>query len=156
MVFCHGPHSIQPVEIYKNKPIFYGLGDFVFQNEQLEKLPVEQYDMYGLDDNAEPEDVIKVRYQNYTKGFPTQKEVWEGFLAEVTFNGDQLSQIHLIPIDLRFGKPVPPRGTPIYADRDLGEEIVRQAGEISKSYGTVIEYLPEMNCGSINLNSNHK
>lgn len=30
MIIGHHPHVIQPVEIYKNKPIFYSLGNFVF------------------------------------------------------------------------------------------------------------------------------
>ena len=30
IVFGHGPHQILPVEIYKGRPIFYGLGSFSF------------------------------------------------------------------------------------------------------------------------------
>ena len=30
LIIGHHPHVIQPVEIYKNKPIFYSLGNFVF------------------------------------------------------------------------------------------------------------------------------
>lgn len=156
IVFCHGPHKIMPIEIYNSKPIFYSLGDFVFQNEIPEKLPVEQYDMYGLGDDAVVQDVMVAKYENSTKGFPAQKEVWEGLLAELTFKGGVLSQIHLIPMDLGFGKPIPPRGSPRYADPVLGKEIILQAGEVSKDYGTVIEYLPETNRGRINLNPEHK
>lgn len=32
VVFGHGPHMPLPVEIYSSKPIFYGLGSFVFHN----------------------------------------------------------------------------------------------------------------------------
>ena len=38
----HGPHVLRGVEIYKGKPIFYSLGDFIFQNETLLRLPSEE------------------------------------------------------------------------------------------------------------------
>ena len=40
----HGPHVLRGVEIYKGKPIFYSLGDFIFQNETLLRLPYENYE----------------------------------------------------------------------------------------------------------------
>ena len=33
VVIGHHPHWIQTIEIYKNKPIFYSLGNFVFDQE---------------------------------------------------------------------------------------------------------------------------
>ena len=32
-IIGHGPHLLRPIEIYKNRPIFYSLGDFVIHNE---------------------------------------------------------------------------------------------------------------------------
>ena len=32
IIFGHGPHMPLPMEIYKSKPIFYGVGSFVFHN----------------------------------------------------------------------------------------------------------------------------
>ena len=29
----HGPHIWRGIEIYKDKPVFYSLGDFIFQND---------------------------------------------------------------------------------------------------------------------------
>ena len=40
----HGPHVLRGVEIYKGKPILYSLGDFIFQNETLLRLPSENYE----------------------------------------------------------------------------------------------------------------
>src|SRR3989344_7214299 len=36
VVFGHHPHVIEPVEIYKNKPIFYSLGNFIFDQQTKE------------------------------------------------------------------------------------------------------------------------
>ena len=44
MFVGHGPHVLRGVEIYKGKPILYSLGDFIFQNETLLRLPSENYE----------------------------------------------------------------------------------------------------------------
>ena len=44
----HGPHVLRGIEIYKGKPILYSLGDFIFQNETLLRLPSENYEPYDL------------------------------------------------------------------------------------------------------------
>ncbi|MFE3758665.1 CapA family protein [Nocardia tengchongensis] len=51
IVIGHGPHSIQPVEVYRGRPIFYSLGNLVFDwpvmhNRHMEGLLVE-YDFDG-------------------------------------------------------------------------------------------------------------
>jgi len=38
VVIGHHPHIIQPVEIYKNKPIFYSLGNFIFDQQTEETI----------------------------------------------------------------------------------------------------------------------
>jgi hypothetical protein len=40
----HGPHVLRGIEIFKGKPVFYSLGDFIFQNETLLRLPAENYE----------------------------------------------------------------------------------------------------------------
>ena len=48
MFVGHGPHVLRGIEIYKGKPILYSLGDFIFQNETLMRLPSENYETYDL------------------------------------------------------------------------------------------------------------
>jgi len=40
----HGPHVLRGIELYKGKPIMYSLGDFIFQNETVLRLPSENYE----------------------------------------------------------------------------------------------------------------
>ncbi len=35
----HGPHVLRGIEIYKGKPIFYSLSNFIFQNETVLRMP---------------------------------------------------------------------------------------------------------------------
>ena len=44
----HGPHVLRAIEIYRGAPILYSLGDFLFQNETLQRLPYENYARLGL------------------------------------------------------------------------------------------------------------
>ena len=38
-VIGHGPHILRGIEVYKNRPIFYSLGNFIFQNDTVSHLP---------------------------------------------------------------------------------------------------------------------
>ena len=42
-VLGHGPHLLRPLEIYKNRPIFYSLGDFMLHNESVTFAPEDMY-----------------------------------------------------------------------------------------------------------------
>ena len=46
-VLGHGPHLLRPLEIYKNCPIFYSLGDFMLHNESVTFAPEDMYEKYG-------------------------------------------------------------------------------------------------------------
>src|SRR6187402_189145 len=77
----HGPHVLRGVEIYKGKPILYSLGDFIFQNETLLRLPSENYETYELGADAHVADFNDRRYQNDQAGFPADRLIWEAMVA---------------------------------------------------------------------------
>ena len=135
----HGPHALRAIEIYKGKPILYSLGDFMFQNETLLRLPSDNYESYDLDEGSHVADFNDERYANETKGFPVVPEVWEAVIAIPTFRNQELAELALHPIDLGFGKPVQVRGRPVPADRELGEKIINDLRRISEPFGTEIE-----------------
>jgi poly-gamma-glutamate synthesis protein (capsule biosynthesis protein) len=83
----HGPHVLRGIEIYQGKPIFYSMGNFIFQNETLLRLPSDNYERYDLDGNAHVADFNDARYENDTEGFPTLVENWESVIAVPTFRG---------------------------------------------------------------------
>ena len=149
LFFGHGPHVIRGIEMYRGKPIFYSLGDFVFQNEQVEFLPDEFFRQYGLGDEATPEEAQNVRSNNGTRGFPVRKTAWEGIAATINFKNGEVTGIRLFPVDMGFGKPLPIRGRPKYADNELGKYIIDFTIEVSKEYGTEIEYIEAENVGIV-------
>jgi poly-gamma-glutamate synthesis protein (capsule biosynthesis protein) len=134
----HGPHVLRGIEIYKGAPIFYSLGDFVFQNETLLRLPDENYAPYGLAEDAHVADFNDRRYDNDTRGFPADREIWEAVIAMPTWTDGRLSRIELHPITLGFGQPRTVRGRPLPAEGALAETILGNLQERSAPYGTTI------------------
>ena len=135
----HGPHALRGIEIFQGKPIFYSLGDFMFQNETLLRLPADNYDAFDLDDEAHVADFNDARYKDDTTGFPVIPDIWESVIAVPTFNDRQLTELKLYPISLGFGAPRQVRGRPLFADEDLGAKIINDLKELSEPYGTEIE-----------------
>ena len=134
--FGHGPHILQGIEVFKGKPIFYSLGNFIFQNETLLRLPSENYERYDLDERSHVADFNDARYENDSTGFPALQENWEAVVAVPTFENRALTEIALYPIDLGFGKPRSVRGRPILASDDLAEKIIADLARLSEPYGT--------------------
>ena len=140
VIVGHGPHVLRGVEIYKSKPIFYSLGDFMFQNETLLRLPQENYEPYNLGQDKHVADFNDARYSNDTRGFPTNPQIWEAVIAVPTWQGDQLASIELYPISLGYGKSRTIRGRPMFADSELSKKIIDDLKEASEPYGTEIEF----------------
>ena len=135
---AHGPHVLRGVEIYKGKPIFYSLGDFVFQNETVPRQPADNYERYDLGPDAVAPDFFDARQRR--GGFPSRPQVWESFVAEVRFQGKELTEITLHPITLGHGLPRPQRGRPLLATGDLARKIIQETREYSRLFGTEIAF----------------
>ncbi len=138
MFVGHGPHVLRGIEIYKSKPIFYSLGDFIFQNETLLRLPSENYESYDLGPNQHVNDFNDARYNFDKSGFPADPPIWEAVVAAPKFHGDRLTELALHPITLGHGKARSVRGRPMFAEGELGQKILGDLVRLSAPYGTKI------------------
>ncbi len=136
----HGPHTLRGIEIYKGKPIFYSLNNFMFQNETLLRLPDENYQRYGMGPDQHLGDYNARRSRNGTAGFPARASVWESVIAVPVWKEGVLQSIKIYPIDLGFGTSVTVRGRPMMADEELGKKIISDLNQLSEPYGTKIEW----------------
>ncbi len=134
----HGPHVLRGIEMYKGKPILYSLGDFIFQNETVLRLPGENYEPYDLGPSAGVADFNDSRYKNDTTGFPSDREIWEAVVAMPTWQGGRLTRLALHPISLGFGKPRTERGRPMLADAETGKKILNDLVQRSAPFNTRI------------------
>jgi poly-gamma-glutamate capsule biosynthesis protein CapA/YwtB (metallophosphatase superfamily) len=136
----HGPHTLRGIEIYKGRPIFYSLGNFVFHNETIDPMPSEHYEKYGLPPTALASDLYDARFKHGTSGFPVRPEVYESVIAVPVFEGREASEIRLYPIDLARTAPRSQRGTPRLAGTEQGRQIIDRMIKMSEALGTKIRY----------------
>ncbi len=137
----HGPHLIRPIEIYKRKPIFYSVGNFIFENDLVQFQPQENYDSNGLPPTALPSEFYSKRSRNDTISFPANQSFWESMMAEPIFDAARnIKSIRVYPLELGFKQPRPDRGRPYPASETVGRSIVERLNKMSESYGTNVTY----------------
>jgi poly-gamma-glutamate synthesis protein (capsule biosynthesis protein) len=140
IVTASGPHVLRGIEIYKGKPIFYGLGDFIFENETVLRAPPENYAPLGLTRGAGVGDFNDTRFDNGKSGFPADERIWESVIAMPRFVGGKLAELKLYPISLQFGRPRPDRGRPMLAEGPLAKKIIDDITNFSRPFGTTITF----------------
>ncbi|QDS33962.1 CapA family protein [Brevibacillus brevis] len=135
-VVGHGPHLLRGIEIYNNRPIFYSLGDFIFQTEAVTSQPADFYEHYGLDHTHNVADALEAMSANYTRGLCVHKVVWESVIPLWKMQDGELLELELHPIELGFDQPVHRMGWPkLSGDTSILEGLKT----LSESYDTVIE-----------------
>jgi poly-gamma-glutamate synthesis protein (capsule biosynthesis protein) len=131
---------LRGVELYRGKPILYSLGNFLFQNETVFKLPGDIYERYDLGQERTPADVYDQRTDDGESGFPAHREFWESVVAEIVFKERELVELKLHPIGLGHGRPRSQRGRPVLVvGSELGEKILDDVERLSEPFGTVVE-----------------
>jgi poly-gamma-glutamate synthesis protein (capsule biosynthesis protein) len=137
----HGSHVLRGIELYAGAPIFYSLGNFVAQNDLVERLPEEMYERYGLDADATPADVFDARStadDGTPRGFGAHREYYETVLPVCEYENGKLSSIAIHPVDLQRTRSRSRRGLPVVADEKTGNEILDRLQRLSDPYRTTL------------------
>jgi len=141
-----GPHQDRGIEIYKGRPIFYGLGDFILQNDSVKLTPQDAYEAQGLGWNGTPADFYDVRagYKGEGAGTPTKGQSvtpynWQSGMHRVKFEGGKLKEIRIYPVDVGYGKPRWQQGRPMLAEGEVAQEILDRYQRLSKPFGTHVQ-----------------
>jgi len=132
----HGSHFPMGIEIYKGKPIFYSVGNFVFQNETVGFFPADAYERFDLDLRATPSDFLDARTNGGKKGHPSDPAYWENMFAVCRFGKNKLESIEIHPIEQGFGRPLPQRGRPMLAQGEAAKRVIDRVARLSQRYGT--------------------
>jgi len=140
VIAVSGPHVLRGIEIYKGKPIFYSLANFIFENETLLRQPPENYEALGMPPGSGVGEFNDRRSNNDTIGFPADPYIWESVIALPRFVGKQLTDLKLYPITLGFRKPRPQRGWPMFADPELSRKIIGDVTKFSAPFGTKVDF----------------
>ncbi|HVO51038.1 MAG TPA: CapA family protein [Thermoanaerobaculia bacterium] len=128
LVLGTGPHVLRGIEIYKGKPIFYSLGDFIYQYRTPKKIPVDL--VHQRDSEIErPPNVPAADRRD-------PRQVMETVLVRMTMNGTALRRIELVPVTIDDTGPL--FGVPRLASEKRGREILELLQRLSAPYGTKI------------------
>jgi poly-gamma-glutamate synthesis protein (capsule biosynthesis protein) len=125
----HGPHILRGMEIYKGKPIFYGLGEFV----QDLHWPVRPFNSHPGLTNAEaatgPPTLDSGLYKSVNL---------ESVVAVSRYDKGQLREVRLYPIDGRADGVVAELGHPRLSPPAIARTILERLQKLSAPFNTKI------------------
>lgn len=129
-IIGHGPHLIRPFELYKERPIFYSLGDFLLQLENCELAPEDFYSKFNLTSDSSMYELFKVRTRNFTCGLQRQQIMMEAVIPYFEMENGKLTNLELMPIELGLGMSHSKIGLP----REGDSSILERYAKMSKPY----------------------
>lgn len=132
-VVGHGPHLLRPIEIYKDSPIFYSLGDFILELYSVEFAPAEFFARYNLPTDTTVHELLAKRSKNFSVGLMTDKRMFLSVIPlwEADEEG-KLKSIRLLPIELMMDGNKSEIGLPRVADPGA---VIDYLGEMCAPYG---------------------
>lgn len=136
----HGPHRLRGIEIYKGRPIFYSLGNFMMDDLRT-PVGADMYDVYGkeLFDATDADVTVSEMASGYetSPGF-SDPVFYESIIAASRFEDNALAELRLYPVELGHSKRFANRGIPSLASAAKAEMILDRLQKLSEPYGTRI------------------
>jgi poly-gamma-glutamate synthesis protein (capsule biosynthesis protein) len=129
-----GPHSMRGIEIYKGKPIFYGLGAF-FINGDIEMLQESAQKVFPDKTGHAPPPPPPSRSVR-PGGNPASW--YDGVIAVTDFDGAKVRRVKLYPLDLGNTYDRSRRGIPHLASPENAKRILADLQSYSAPFGTRI------------------
>jgi len=131
-----GTHQLKAVELYKNCPIFYSIGNFIFQTESMHHMPTDYYEKYGIPLEYTAQEALAVRSANHTRGLHCDYRNFRSVMPFMEFEDGRLTRLVLAPLELGFNAPRHLEGYPAFADEVVSREILDRLTVLSRPYGT--------------------
>jgi poly-gamma-glutamate synthesis protein (capsule biosynthesis protein) len=138
-VLGHGTHCLNGIEIYKGKPIFYGLGNFIAQNYQASPKPYDWYEARGFHKELYP-DTSNVNLQPILDGDEKNRSelrLRTSIIANIRFINKTPKEAILYPIEMN--RLDVQGGRPYLLHGEAANEVLSRLSRLSKRYGTRIE-----------------
>lgn len=138
----HGPHRLRGIEIYKGRPIFYSLGNFMMDDLRT-PVGADMYDVYGKDlvDATDADVTVSEMASGYetSPGF-SDPVFYESIIAVSRFEENRLAELLLYPVELGHSKRFANRGIPRLASAAKSKTILERLQKLSEPYGTRIAF----------------
>ena len=131
----HGPHQVRGIEVYHGKPIFYSLGNFIFQLDLLEPVASDLFEQYKMDAATTTDAEFDAMWNALVFG----GDVWyQSVVTTSRFENGRLAEIRLHPVDLNYAARGADRGVPRPATPEVGRTILERMQRLSQPFGTRI------------------
>lgn len=134
-----GIHNLGPIEIYKGRPIFYGISNFFWSDIQLplshdlhQQNRAVLSDAYIHPDRATSWDLSAPL--NAQQGF-AEPYVFQTIITQTTFAHGTLAKLKLYAVDLGYGKKLSESGIPQLADPAQAKVIFKRIADATAEYG---------------------
>ncbi len=132
-----GTHEVKAIELYKGKPIFYSIANFIFQSEKPQVLPVDFYERYGIDPTLSVQEAVLARSNGGTRGLETEFKNYKGLIPLLELEDGEVKRISIKPVELGFyHKDKSVKGLPHSASKEVTQDIFETLQRLSTEYGT--------------------
>ncbi|MBE6650644.1 MAG: CapA family protein [Ruminococcaceae bacterium] len=129
-----GTHQLKAIEIYKEKPIFYSLGNFIFQSDMVFCMPDDFREKYKMPYGLTARQQIAERAKLGNGGLHNDVNNFRSLMPFMTFEDRKLTSLVLYPLRLDMHT-----GFPALADEEETEIIYNYLCDRNKQFGTEIE-----------------
>ena len=129
-----GTHQLKAIEIYKEKPIFYSLGNFIFQSDMVFCMPDDFREKYKLPYGLTPREQIEARTKRGNGGLHGDVNNFRSLMPFMTFENGKLEKLILYPLRLDMHT-----GFPALADNGESQIIYDYLCERNEQFGTKIQ-----------------
>ena len=136
-VIGSGTHQIKAIELYKGKPIFYSIANFIFQSEKPKQFPPDYHDRYGIDRSLSAQEAMFIRSDGGKRGLETEFKNYKGLMPLLEMENGEVKKITIKPVELGFyheDKSV--KGLPHSANETVTREIFETLQDLSREYRT--------------------
>jgi hypothetical protein len=129
MYVGHGNHTMQGIEIYKGRPIFYNHGNFAVQR-------------FGSDDSAPNDDNMTDIESQELRNMWLQRDInLQAYVARTKYNDGKLVEVRIYPVDLGMDAqefPWSRSSIPQTPKPEVAQRILENIVEYSRPFGTRI------------------
>jgi poly-gamma-glutamate capsule biosynthesis protein CapA/YwtB (metallophosphatase superfamily) len=137
VVIGHGPHVDRGIELYDGKPIVYSLGNFIMQNDQVERMPHDSMLLWDLGHEHSAADLFDAR-QSARHAPIKLGPGWWSAVVTVSFHAHKLQELRLHPIELGFGLSRSQVGRPVLAEGETARCALERFQTLSAPFGAQV------------------
>jgi len=130
-----GPHLLRGMEIYKEKPIFYGLGDFIIQLETFERAPADMFAKQKLNGNGRLDVLFNKRSGNGKRGLCYDPIMYKSVIPYWEVEAGKIVKMTFMPIEEQFCNS---RGSAGFPQKNCELGIMEHFADLSGKFGTSI------------------